>query len=85
LEVDLDLTSAELRLEGISKTLMYDWFDALEKAGMARRAPGREWGTKLYSKDAMEFLKFRQGKYGAMGMSRDEMVAKWRKAQCQQP
>jgi len=73
------LTSVELESQGISRKLAYDWFDILEAAGLARRAPGRVWGTKLFSPESVEFLRTRKGKVGApgAGWSRDTCFEGW--------
>ena len=76
--MDSFLTSVELSEQhSISKTLMYAWFDALENAGLARRAPGRPWGTKLFSNAAVGFLETRKGKFGPMGKSRQDVLQAW--------
>ena len=79
---DWPMTTTELREKyNISKTLAGDWFDALEDAGLARRAPGRPWGTKLYSQEAAEFLLSRQGKFGVPPWwSRESHLAEWEKS-----
>jgi len=74
------LTSVELEQRGISRKLAYDWFDVLEVAEFARRAPGRVWGTKLFSPEAVEFLRTRKGKVGApkAGWSRASCFEAWK-------
>ena len=67
-------TSSEVEEQhNISRTLLFDWFDILEAKGLVRRAPGREWGTKLLSQTAIDFLLSRKGKVGSPGV-------KWSKA-----
>lgn len=76
------LTSVELEQQfGISKTLSYAWFDALQNAALAKRAPGRQWGTKLFSEQAAEFLKTRRKQYGPMNRERQDVLLEWMIAQ----
>ena len=57
-------TTTELEQFGIGQRLAYTWFELLEKAEVARRAPGGKHGILLFRPEARDFLLARKNRTG---------------------
>ena len=58
-------TVAEVKKTGeLKEGVIYNWFDALEAHGLARRNPGKQHGLIMLSPRAVEFLKWRSPRKG---------------------
>ena len=69
-------TTTELEQFGIGQRLAYTWFDLLEKAEVARRAPGGKHGILLFRPEARDFLLARKNRTGKpRGTPTDEQRA----------
>ena len=69
-------TTTELEQFGIGQRLAYTWFELLEKAEVARRAPGGKHGILLFRPEARDFLLARKRRTGKpKGTPTDEQRA----------